>query len=75
MQDTNDADDDAMPKRQADRMAVEGIHEFWKRRGYCVDVIVDRNGDLRADLIGGLPRGYRGDEAVRVKRPLSSLGA
>jgi hypothetical protein len=70
-----DTDDDAgaMPKRQADRMAVEGIREFWKRRGYSVDVIVDGSGDLRADLgPGGLPRGYRGDEAVRVKvrRPI-----
>jgi hypothetical protein len=35
---------------------------------------VDRNGDLRADLIGGLPRGYRGDEAIRIKQPLSSRG-
>jgi hypothetical protein len=69
MQDMTDTDDDAgaIPKRQSDRMAVEGIREFWKRHGYSVNVIVDRNGDLRADLIGGLPRGYRGEEAVRVK--------
>jgi hypothetical protein len=43
------------------------ISRYWKGQGYKVEVGAD-NGPVRSDLRYGLPRGYRGEDAIKPSR-------
>lgn len=53
---------------------AERIKEFWRKRGYEVDIEARREGfistmrsartDLRSDMVNGMPRQFSGAEAM-----------
>lgn len=53
---------------------AERIKEFWRKRGYEVDIEARREGfistmrsartDLRSDMVNGMPRQFSGAEAI-----------
>ena len=53
---------------------AERIREFWRKRGYEVDIEARREGfistmrsartDLRSDMVNGMPRHFGGAEAM-----------
>ena len=45
------------------------IVEYWRRQGIKIELSGDATKELRSILgAGGLPRGYRGEDAIGLKR-------
>ena len=49
------------------------IGRYWEQQGYAVEVYSDW-GPLQSDLLNGLPRGYRGEDATTITRALAAAG-
>jgi len=44
------------------------FREYWRKQGVNIDVTDPTKPITATDFVAGLPRGYRGDDAIRVKR-------
>jgi len=44
------------------------FREYWRKQGVNIDVTDPTKPITATDFVAGLPRGYRGEDAIRVKR-------
>jgi hypothetical protein len=47
----------------------ERFREYWRKQGVSVDVTDPTKPITTSGFVAGLPRGYQGEDAIRVKRP------
>ena len=47
----------------------ERFREYWRKQGVNIAVTDPTKPIEAAGFVGGLPRGYRGEDAICVKRP------